>query len=209
MARQRFIWPNIWDDPQLGKCSDTERILYVCCFSSADDEGRLVGDPAHLRSTAFAFRPRMSHRIVTKAIANLQRACSQFHVYEVASVQYVQFLNWLEWQRPKYPSPSKLPPPPGYVLVDKRWIPGIFPQSSRNDGETLAEGSSTGRDGMGWVEKDTRAVTSKEDVARASVTSSTDPDWQPPDEPAAGAETNGPRTAHELVQRTAAALRSP
>jgi len=153
MARQRFIWPNFWDDPSLGKLTDTERILYVCCFSMADDEGRLVGDPAHLRSTAFAFKPRMSITNVSKARANVAASCSQFHVYEVASVEYIQFLNWGEWQKPKYPSPSKLPPPPGYLLVDKRWIPGRFPERSRNPGGSLPEDSSTGWDGLGREEQ--------------------------------------------------------
>src|SRR5438477_12770527 len=103
MARQRFIWPNLWDDPQLGRLSDTERLLYIGCFSMADDDGRIIGEPEHLRSTVFAWRPRISRSIVKQARDNISEACSQFHVYDVASVEYIQFLNWGEWQKPKYP----------------------------------------------------------------------------------------------------------
>lgn len=150
MARQRFIWPNLWDDPQLGRLTDTERLLYIGCFSMADDDGRLIGEPAHLRSTVYAFRPRMSLASVTNARTNISQACSQFHVYEVAGVEYIQFLNWGEWQKPKYPSPSKLPPPPGMTLVEKRWLKG----DSGNGSGTVPEGSPVGWVGLGLPPKD-------------------------------------------------------
>jgi len=152
LARQRFIWPNLWDDPQLGRLSDTDRLLYIGCFSMADDEGRIVGDPAHLRSTIFAFKPRMSLLSVKQARNRISEACSQYHVYEVASVEYVQFLNWPEWQKPKYPSPSRLPAPPGYVLDGKRWVPN----HSRNGSGMVPERSPTGWVGLGLPPKPPR-----------------------------------------------------
>lgn len=147
MPRQRFIWPNLWEDSSLGRLSDTERVLYICCFSIADDAGRLVGDPAHLRANAYAFKPRTSLLNVKKCRDNVSTACSQFYVYTFASKEYIQFLNWPEWQKPKYPKPSRLPPPPGYRLEGKRWIPEAFPEEQRNDGGAFPEDSSMGREG--------------------------------------------------------------
>jgi len=135
MARQRFIWPDIWDDPVLGRLSDSELLFYIGCFSNADDEGRLLGDPAFLRSTIFPYR-ELSATKVKNLRDRLASKVNSFRVYQRDGVDYIAFTNWDEWQKPKYPKPSKLPPPPT--------------QDSPNASESLGEGSSMGWVGLGW-----------------------------------------------------------
>jgi hypothetical protein len=143
MARQRFIWPDIWSDPVLGRLPALELVFYIGCFSNADDEGRLIGDPAYLRSTIFPYHEHSNRKIRTVRDAVIEKVNS-LSMYEAAGVEYLVFSNWRDWQKPKYPTPSKLPIPPD------------LPESSPNLPEGLPEDSpmgwvGLGRDGMGGV----------------------------------------------------------
>lgn len=111
MARQRFIWPQLWDDPDLGELDDSARLLYIGCFSLADDEGRILGDPVYLKSAIFKYRS-ISATKVLKLRNELERVCRHFVVYRVRQIEYIAFQNWSDFQKPKYPSPSRIPPPP-------------------------------------------------------------------------------------------------
>ena len=128
--RQRFIHPEIWDDPDLGRVTPLAFILYVGCFSNADDDGRLIGDCSHLKSQVFRYRPEVTLDDVLSARDELAAACTSFVVYEKNGIEYVCFRNWNDYQKPKYPKPSKLPPPPGW----KRHKPAkTSEKSSGND----------------------------------------------------------------------------
>lgn len=113
MARQRFIHPEIWDDPDLGRVSPLAFVLYIGCFSNADDDGRLLGDPAYLKSQIFRYR-NVSLDQVLEARTELTKACRSYVVYTIQEVDYIVFHNWAEYQKPRFPKPSKLPPPPGF-----------------------------------------------------------------------------------------------
>jgi hypothetical protein len=145
MARQRFIWPTIWDDPDLGRLTSDARLLYIACFSLADDQGRILGDPTYLKTQAFRYRERVTGSHIEKLLDELTGSCASFHRYEVDGSNYIAFLNWDEFQKPKYPKPSKLPAPPG-----KRSRRKPAPRSQKPSGkasETLPEASPIG---LGW-----------------------------------------------------------
>lgn len=152
MARQRFIWPTLWDDPDLGHVSPLAQLLYIGCFSLADDEGRIHGGPEFLKGAIFRYR-KLGVDTVQRLRDELEAACSQFKVYDVNGNTYIAFANWGEFQKPKYAKPSKLPPPP---KGKKRRQPKS--QSQKLSGnpspklpETFREASpiGLGRDGLG------------------------------------------------------------
>lgn len=112
MARQRFIHPEFWGDPSIGQLTPTERLFFVGCFSNADDEGRMLGNPAWLRSAIFPYDDISLDEV--RAMRDRAAAvCRNFVVYEVDGVEYIAFLKWSRYQKPKYPKPSTLPPPSG------------------------------------------------------------------------------------------------
>lgn len=112
MARQRFIHPEFWGDPSIGQLTPIERLFFVGCFSNADDEGRLLGHPAWLRSAIFPYDD-ISLDDVRAMRDRAAAVCRNFVVYEVDGVEYIAFLKWNRYQKPKYPKPSTLPPPSG------------------------------------------------------------------------------------------------
>lgn len=111
-------------------------LLYIACFSNADDDGRLVGDAAHLKALAFRYR-RVSEGKTRELRDLIAAKCRSFRVYSVDNTEYIAFLNWSEFQKPKYPKPSALPSP-----------------NSSKASEVLGEASAIGlgRDGLGGVE---------------------------------------------------------
>ena len=111
MARQRFIHPDFWTDPSIGRLTPTERLFFVGCFSNADDEGRLLGEPAFLRSTIFPYDD-MSIAEIREIRDRVVVACPNLRLYEVDGVHYLAFTKWRQYQQPRYPKASKLPPPP-------------------------------------------------------------------------------------------------
>lgn len=143
-ARQRFIWPTIWEDPAFGRMSHGARLLYIACFSNADDEGRLIGDPAHLRSIAFAYDD-LELDDVRALRDEVAATMGCFCTYDFHRVEYVAFLNWGDFQRPKYPKVSKHPKPPkgrkasSDAGLNSPKLGGSFPQASPI--------------GLGWVGK--------------------------------------------------------
>jgi|GEM_PF-3373254 len=111
MARQRFIHPEIWEDPEIGKMQPTERLFFIGCFSNADDEGRLLGNPAFLRSAIFKYDDFSADQ-VREMRDRVIDACKNLVLYVIDDVEYLAFLKWSAYQKPKYPKQSKLPPPP-------------------------------------------------------------------------------------------------
>lgn len=134
MARQRFIWPDIWKDPVFGSLNSEEKVFFIACFSLADDEGRLLADAPSLRGEMFRFSNHSLGRI-KKVRDSVVAKVPSIHLYTAQGQEYIALLKWSDYQRPKYPTPSKIPPP--------------FLQASPRVPPILGEGSSTGWDGLG------------------------------------------------------------
>lgn len=138
MARQRFIWPEMWSDPDLASLPPGAHLLYIACFSLADDEGRLDGSSAFLRSHCFTYRT-VSLSQLTRWKKQVAEVCKDFCLYEHNGREYIAFRNWGKYQKPKYPSPSKLPKPP--------WDSGN--ESGNDSVNASGNDSSTGWVGLG------------------------------------------------------------
>ena len=155
MGRQRFIHPELWSDPTLARLAPIERLFFIGCFSSADDEGRLLGNPAYLRSTIFPYDD-LSIEEVTRIRDQVTSICKNLILYVVDEEEYLAFRKWSQFQKPKYPKESKLPVPPSYSPKPKQGNPEqeigeTFPQNKGKHGETLEEDvhHGLGRDGLG------------------------------------------------------------
>jgi hypothetical protein len=147
MARQRWIHPDFWTDPSVAKLSPVERLFFIGCFSNADDEGRLLGDPAYLRSIIFPYDDIPVAKVQAMRDRVVQ-TCTNLVLYRVDDVDYLAFLKWTTYQSPRYPKPSKLPPPPG--MDDARETQGCnqidasLPQDGDDTDEAMREHGNPG-----------------------------------------------------------------
>lgn len=133
MARQRFIWPELWKDKRFGELKHDEQVLFIALFSLADDEGRLSADPMLLRSEVFAYKDYTAKRVRTIR-DHVAEKMPNVWLYEADGLEYIQLRKWSDYQRPKYPKPSKIPPP--------------LEEDSPNDSPDLPPRVGLGREGL-------------------------------------------------------------
>ena len=169
MARQRFIWPDFWKDHELGRASPIVRLFFIGAFSNADDDGRLLGDPAYLRSEIFPYDALSLEEVEAIRDAAVE-ACPNLILYDIPgdslnksrTKPILAFTKWRSWQKPKYPKPSKLPAPPrkrkdaGLSQKSSGNVGGSLPEDSGKPSETFLRHSGTGlgRDGLGREDED-------------------------------------------------------
>ncbi len=112
MARIRSLKPEFWEDEEIGMLSRDARLLFMACWSAADDEGLLRWSSANLKASAFRYDDDITTATLEELMAEL--AASPFVVpYKGGKAQ--QSLAWIpgfhKHQKPNRPQPSKLPPP--------------------------------------------------------------------------------------------------
>lgn len=144
MARQRFIWPDIWKDPVFGRLTADQQVFFIGCFSIADDDGRLNGDPAYLRGELFTYKDLTLKKVQQIRDAVVSK-CVHLHLYHANGNDYIALLKWDTYQKPKYPKPSKLPAP---FLETVPIVPPRVEKSSPKTSGSLPESGA-----LGWVGK--------------------------------------------------------
>ena len=107
MARIRSLKPEFWQDSRMAKLPALERLVFLCTWSMADDEGRIEGDAlAVWRFGSF----REDSREVARVLETL-RSLKRVVLYEVEGNPYIQIVNFRKHQRIDHPSKSKCPAP--------------------------------------------------------------------------------------------------
>lgn len=115
-TKRRMTDPYWWDDEHIGELNYFERCFLHGLVGHADDQGRLYGNPAVLRSLLFKF-DNVTVEDAEAALASIER--EGFIVqYTVDGKNYVQIVDW--WndgavlQKPQWAYPSEYPPPDGW-----------------------------------------------------------------------------------------------
>ena len=120
MPRRRMIDPFFYNDPKVGKVSRDERSLIVGCICQADDDGRLQGDPAFLKSQIFKYDKDLDDAAVQTLRDSFLAQMKSWPVnhpyrillYSNSGEEYIFFPNWAATNKPSHPTKSQLPPPP-------------------------------------------------------------------------------------------------
>lgn len=110
MARIRTIKPDFWTSETIGSLTPNARLLFICTWNHADDEGRLLWNPAYLRSIAFMYDDQISLDDVADMMQELKNA--GLVVAYLNKKKLAVILGFNEHQVINRPKPSKLPPPP-------------------------------------------------------------------------------------------------
>lgn len=135
MPKPRVLDPTFWDDTDVAKLTRDERLLLVGMITYlADDEGRLMADPAYLRKRVFGYDDDLSRADVENMRNGILRACRNVRLYEVGGQQYLMFLKWETYQSIRYVVASKLPEyAEDYDITSEiTGTSGNLPQSSVN-----------------------------------------------------------------------------
>lgn len=112
MARKRMLDPDFWVDRRIAKLTFAERLLFLGCVSAADDEGRLIGNAAYLRSRIFPY-DEITIEEVRQIRDKVAEVMPGFVLYSTEDgEEYIAFQTWGKYQKPSYAKPSSLPRPP-------------------------------------------------------------------------------------------------
>jgi hypothetical protein len=140
-----------------GKLSYRQRDLFHGLVEVADDQGRLVGNPASVRAEVWRYDETI---IVPETQAELEVLASGkdpfIKIYQVEDKTYIQIINWWKYQRMDWAAPSAFPAPAGWtdrVKINVKggktlmvnWDkPGGFDQPERATAVTTKEGVKVG-----------------------------------------------------------------
>src|SRR5574337_1824844 len=112
MSKRRVIDSRIRTSQTFALLSYRQRDLWQGLIAIADDQGRLPGVAAFIRSQVWPFDDITIGDTETdlkqlEEIGNILR-------YEVNGGIYIQLVNWWKYQQPQWAGPSDYPPPPGW-----------------------------------------------------------------------------------------------
>lgn len=157
MPRRRWIDPSFWDDLGIGKLDPRGRLFFIGCFSNADDDGRLIGNPAYLRSLIFKYDDMTLEE--TKRIRDtVLSQMKNLRLYTNSAEEYLAFNPevWQRYQNPTHHKPSKLPPPPPDLLEQEdcpedgqRIEIGLRTDGKRMDASKNEDALGRGGEGLG------------------------------------------------------------
>lgn len=145
MPRIRSIKPEFWQDTRLARMPSLDRLVYLCLWSMADDDGRLEGDADTVKHFGF---PREDSENVRGALANL-REQGRIVCYEGSDgIPLIHLPTFAKHQRIDKPSPSKLEAPPK-VTASSKSVPRTFAEPSENVPASRARAGSDQGSGSG------------------------------------------------------------
>jgi len=125
-----MIKPDTWVDEGFIACSMEARLLWIGCFSLADDSGRGCADARSLKAKVFP-----GDDMTTAQVLGYRKELEKnlrILIYEVDGKEYYQLMRWKRHQKVDHPSESTCPPPPdsGTVLEDAGTDTGTVPEDA-------------------------------------------------------------------------------
>lgn len=120
-TQRRMLYSKIWSSTQFASLSDRAKLLFIGMVTLADDDGRLIANPAYLRGQVFAFDEDLQISDI-KEVRNEIEKNNLIEVYEVDGIEYIQHPNWEKYQviRGDLYTPSTLPDRNGSVTKPLR-----------------------------------------------------------------------------------------
>jgi len=118
MARKRTIDPGIWTSDQFTSIkSPWARLLFIGIISNADDEGRMVANPRHLRAVVFPGDGHKEDRmgqwrdiLAANGLINVYKCPASAQILD--ATEYLFLPNWTKYQHISKRYPSLIPEPP-------------------------------------------------------------------------------------------------
>ena len=133
MPRARLLRPEHRSHRKVGPLSHLCYRIWVGMILEADDEGRLTADPLQIRGAVLPFATRTTLSMVEASIHKLA-SIGLISLYEIGGNKYAFFPSWHDWQKPRFPTPSKIPPPPITVGLRKAYREGVGGEGRGGEG---------------------------------------------------------------------------
>jgi hypothetical protein len=118
MARIRSVYPDICTDETLALCSPRAERTFVRLWTHLDDAGRCIDNPLLIKAALYPLHETMTADEVATDLAELEDLDLIFrYVADGKKILAAKPESWTARQKPRHPSPSKLPEPPEHYGV--------------------------------------------------------------------------------------------
>jgi len=113
MSNRRMIASDIFEDEFFASLNYFERLLWIGLFTlMADDQGRMLDNPALMRSKIFPYDEQITVEQVSDALHKMN---GQICRYRKDDKNLIQLVNWWRYQSPSWASASKYPAPEDWI----------------------------------------------------------------------------------------------
>jgi hypothetical protein len=141
VARIRTIKPTIWQSEQLANVPRDARLLFIGLISHADDDGRLRGAPALIRSEVFPYDDDITPAAIDELLTALE-AVRLVVRYVVDDQRYIAIPTFASHQAISKRTASRLPEPPSDP-TESDTTPAVLPEDSGRTAGALRPSSRT------------------------------------------------------------------
>ncbi len=115
MAKKRIIPIDLLEDDYFCSLDYFARLTWIgLVVACADDQGRFIDNPAIVRSKIFLRDDDIKDDKIETIISGFERA-GKIIRYKIDNIKLIQIVHWRKYQTPYLASPSKYPPPHGWV----------------------------------------------------------------------------------------------
>lgn len=150
MPRRRLLDPSFTDDIEVAQLTRDERLFLLGCLRNADDDGRLMANPAFLKAEIFMYDDDIDlkqMRQIKESTLQKMQGWRQDNIwrlvpYQNSDLEYLYFPNWFQFNKPSHPTASKLPAPPEALPHPSGVSPAPLPNTTRAAPEAIESASA-------------------------------------------------------------------
>lgn len=134
-AKARLIYSTISASERVADLGAKGALIYTWMLAHADDQGRLVGGPQHIKALVVPLIKEITVEDADRALLGMRgEGLIRLYADPQTGRELVQVTDWWEYNRGlRFAAPSKYPPPDGWVdRVTQRDDAGRFQQSHQH-----------------------------------------------------------------------------
>ena len=114
MANRRMIYQDFFEDDYFGTREYGIRLLWIGLIAAAaDDQGRVLYNTSLIRAKVFMYDDTSNSDVETWLTELAQD--NKVVIYVAGGKHLIQITKWWDYQTPGWASPSKYPPPDGWI----------------------------------------------------------------------------------------------
>lgn len=108
--KPRLIHPTSSTSISLAKLSALAELLWWKIIPQCDDQGRIFGDAANIKSTCCPLRNEITLDNIPTLLKELEQE-NLVSVYSNSKTLFLQVIAWWDYETPQWAYPSRIPPP--------------------------------------------------------------------------------------------------
>lgn len=121
MANKRMITGDLFEDDICSEDFFTRLLWIGLIVAAADDQGRLIDNPAIMKARIFPFDNEISDDQINNSLIKIGKSILR---YSSGGKKLIQIVNWWKYQTPSWAAESKYPAPEGWTDKVKVHIAG-------------------------------------------------------------------------------------